>query len=101
MHYTREKSQKRVLREDKISKHVKVLRELPQDVDKRFANIHRRNEILKANKYAPLKIERDRAHAALSTLPANQQQNLRKLLVSQREDISHAMLALARKGGVP
>ena len=92
---------KRVLREDQLSKHVKVLRELPTDVDSRVANIHRRNEILKANKYYQLKIERDRANAAIASLPVNQQQNLRQLLVSQRNDLSEAMLGFARKGGVP
>ena len=71
MKYSPVKHQKRVLKEDKFSKHVKVLRELPTDVDSRIANIHRRNEILKANKYYQLRIERDRANAAIASLPVN------------------------------
>ena len=101
MKYSPLRHKKRVLREDQISKHVKVLRELPADVDSRIANIHRRNEILKANNYYQLKIERDRANAAIADLPANQQQNLRRLLVRQRNDLGKSMLDFARKGGVP
>ena len=56
MKYSPLKHKKRVLREDQLSKHVKVLRELPPDVDSRIADIHRRNEILKANKYYQLRI---------------------------------------------
>ena len=92
---------KRVINEDQLSKHVKILRELPSDVDSRIANIYKRNEILKANKYYQLRIERDRANAAIAGLPANQQENLRLLLVRQRDDISETMLGFARKGGVP
>ena len=100
MKYSPLKHNTRVLREDQLSKHVKVLRELPTDVDARIANIHRRNEILKANKYYQLKIERDRANAAITSLPVSAQRNLRQLLVNQRDDLSEAMLAHARKGGV-
>ena len=92
---------KRVFEEDQLSKHVKNLRELPADVDSRVANIHRRNEILKANKYYQLRIKRDRANAAIAGLPVNQQGNFRSLLLRQRDDLSEAMLAFARKGGVP
>ena len=101
MKYTPLKQQKRVLREDQISKPVKVLRELPTDVDSRIANIHKRNEILKANKYYQLRIERDRANAAIASLPVNAQNNLKNLLIRQRNDLSESMLAFARKGGVP
>jgi len=87
--------------EDTFRKHVKILRELPTDVDSRVANIHKRNEILKANKYHQLRIERDRANAAIATLPIAQQKNLQNLIVRQRLDLSEAMLAFARKGGVP
>ena len=100
MKYSPLKHKKRVLKEKQISKHVKVLRELPTDVDARIADIHRRNQILKANKYHQLRIERDRANAAITSLPVNAQRNLRQLLVSQRDDLSEAMLAHARKGGV-
>jgi len=100
MKYTPLKHQKRVLREDKLSKHVKVLRELPTDVDSRIANIHRRNKILKANKYHQLRMERDRANAAIASLPVSAQRNLKNLLVRQRDDLSETMLAHARKGGV-
>ena len=101
MKYSPLRHKKRVLREDQLSKHVKVLRELPTDVDSRIANIHRRNEILKANKHYQLRIERDRANAAIASLPVNAQRNLRQLLVRQRDDLSESMLAFARKGGVP
>ena len=101
MKYTPLKHKKRVLREDQISKHVKVLRELPTDVDSRIANIHKRNEILKANKYYQLRIERDRANAAIASLPVNAQRNLKNLLIRQRNDLSESMLAFARKGAVP
>ena len=97
MKYSPLRHKKRVLKEDQISKHVKVLRELPADVDSRIANIHRRNEILKANKHYQLKIERDRANAAIANLPVNQQRNLKRLLASLNKD----MLDLARKGAVP
>ena len=101
MKYSPLKHKKRVLREDQLSKHVKVLRELPTDVDSRIANIHRRNEILKANKYYQLRIERDRANAAITSLPVTAQKKLRQLLVRQRDDLSESMLSFARKGGVP
>ena len=100
MKYSPLKHKKRVLREDQLSKHVKVLRELPTDVDSRVANIHRRNEILKANKYHQLRMERDRANAAIASLPVSAQRNLKNLLVRQRDDLSETMLAHARKGGV-
>ena len=101
MKYTPLKHQKRVLREDQISKHVKVLRELPTDVDSRIANIHKRNEILKANKLHQLRIERDRANAAIASLPVNAQRNLKNLLLRQRNDLSESMLPFSRKGAVP
>ena len=80
MKYLVEKPKRRRFTEDKVSKHHKILRELPADADSRITNIHRRNEILKANKIYQLRIERDRANAALETLPANQQANLRQLI---------------------
>ena len=101
MKYSPLKHKKRVLQEDQLRKHVKILRELPADVDSRVADIHKRNEVLKANKYHQLRIERDRANAALASLPVNQQKNLQNLLVRQRNDLSEAMLGFARKGGVP
>ena len=101
MKYSPLRHKKRVLQEDKLSKHVKILRELPADVDSRIADIHKRNEILKANKYHQLRIERDRANAAIATLPVNAQRNLQNLIVRQRNDLSEAMLGFARKGGVP
>ena len=100
MKYSPLKHKKRVLKEDQLSKHVKVLRELPTDVDSRVANVHRRNEILKANKYHQLRMERDRANAAIASLPVSAQRNLKNLLVRQREDLRETMLAHARKGGV-
>ena len=101
MKYSLLKHKKRVLQEDKLSKHVKILRELPADVDSRIANVHKRNEILKANKYHQFRIERDRANAAIAGLPVNAQANLRQLLVSQRRDLNLSMLSSAKKGGVP
>ena len=101
MKYSPLKHKKRVLREDQLRKHVKIIRELSADVDSRIANIDKRNEVLKANKYYQLRIERDRANAAIACLPANAAKNLRQLLVSQRNDLSKAMLGFARKGGVP
>ena len=50
MKYLVEKPKRRRFTQDKVSAHHKILRELPADVDTRIANIHRRNEILKANK---------------------------------------------------
>ena len=100
MKYSPLKHKKRVLKEDQLSKHVKVLRELPTDVDSRVANIHRRNEILKANKYHQLRMERDRANVTIASLPVSAQRNLKNLLVRQRDDLSETMLAHARKGGV-
>ena len=101
MKYSPVKHKKRVLEEHQLRKHVKILRELPQDANGRVANVHARHEILKANKLYQLRIERDRANAAIASLPVNAQANLRQMLVSQRHDISEAMLRFARKGGVP
>ena len=94
MKYLVDKPKRRRFTQDQISKHVKVLRELPQDVDNRIANVHRRNEILKANKRYQMEIEKNRAHFALQTLPVNQQVNLRQHLASINADL----LALTRKG---
>lgn len=94
MKYLVDKPERRRFTQDQIGKHVKVLRELPQDVDNRIANAHRRNEILKANKRYQLEIEKNRAHSALQTLPENQQANLRQHLASINADL----LALPRKG---
>ena len=101
MKYLVEKPKRRRFTQDKVSAHHKILRELPADVDTRIANIHRRNEILKANKLYQLKIERDRANAALTTMPANQQANMRQLMVKHRQDLTEAMLALGKKGAAP
>ena len=57
-------------------------------------HLHRRHEILKANKRYQLEIEKNRAHSALQTLPVNQQVNLRQHLASINADL----LALTRKG---
>ena len=70
------------------------MREVPQDVDNRIANVHRRNEILKANQRYQMEIKKKRAHSALQTLPVNQQVNLRKHLATINADL----LALTRKG---
>ena len=94
MKYLVDKPKARRFTQDRISKHVKVLRELPADVESRTANVHKRNEILKANKRYQLEIERRRAHSALQTLPVNQQVNLRQHLVSINADLA----ALTRKG---
>ena len=101
MKYSPLKHKKRVFQETKLSKHVKILRELPADVDSRIVNVHRRNEILKANKYHQLKIERYRANSAIATLPLAAQRNLRNPIVQQRNDLSESMLGFAKKGGVP
>ena len=101
MTYSLLKPKKRVLEAHKISKTVKILRELPSDADSRIANIHRRNEILKANKHYQLKLERDRANSALASLPENQMQNMRQMLIQHRKDLTTAMLPLTMKGGVP
>ena len=70
-------------------------------MDTRIANIHRRNEILKANKVYQLRIERDRANAAIATLPTNQQRNLQNLIVKHRQDLTEQMLAFSKKGATP
>ena len=101
MKYLVEKQKRRRFTEDKVSKHHKILRELPADVHTRIANIHRRNEILRANRVYQLRIEHQRASAALASLPANQQANLRQLILRQRQDLMDAMLALGKKGAPP
>ena len=101
MKYSPLKRKKRVLEEHRFRKNVTILRELPQDANGRVANAHQRHEILKANKMYQLRIERDRANAAIASLPVNAQVNLRQLLTSQRDDLTNAMLRFARKGGVP
>ena len=99
MKYSPLKPKKRVLQEHQFRKHVKILRELPTDVDGRIVNIHRRNEVLKANKYHQLRIERDRANAAITSMPIEQQRNLQNVIVKHRNDLTEAMLSFARKGG--
>ena len=87
MKYLVDKQKRRRFTQQSISKHVKVLRELPQDVETRTANVHKRNEILKANKKYHLEIERRRAYSALQNLPQNQQANLRRYLVQVNADL--------------
>ena len=94
MKYLVDKPKRRRFTQDRISKHVKVLRELPQDIETRTANVHKRNEILRANKKYQLEIERRRAYSALQTLPQNQQANLRRYLSQVNADL----LELTRKG---
>ena len=94
MKYLVQKPNRRRFTQDRISKHVKVLRELPQDIETRTANVHKRNEILRANKKYQLEIERRRAYSALQTLPQNQQANLRRYLSQVNADL----LELTRKG---
>ena len=101
MKYQEEEPKRRRYTEHNVSKHHKILRELCADADSRITNIHRRNEILKANKIYQLRIERDRANAALASLPANQQANLRQLMVKHRQDLTDAMLAPSKKGVPP
>ena len=98
--FLKEKTKKR-FKEIKLSKHVKILHELPKDADSKIANIHRRNDILKANKVYQIRMERSRANAALTSLAPNEQQNLRQFLVKYREDLYDQMFALAKKGAVP
>ena len=99
MKYSPLKHKKRVLQEHQFRKNVKIPRELPTDVDSRIVNIHRRNEVLKANKYHQLRIERDRANAAITSMPREQQRNLQNVIVKHRNDLTEAMLSFARKGG--
>ena len=73
MRYSPLKHNKRVFEEHQLKQHVKILRELPQDANGRVANAHHRHEILKANKMYQLRIERDRANAAIASLPVNAQ----------------------------
>ena len=94
MKYLVDKPKRRRFTQDQITKHVKVLRELPQDIETRTANVHKRNEILRANKRYQLEIERRRAFSALQTLPQNQQANLRRYLSHVNADL----LELTRKG---
>ena len=94
MKYLVDKPKRKHFTGDRIAKHVKVIRELPQDVETRTANVHKRNEILKANKRYQLEIERRRAYSALQNLPQNQQANLRRYLVQVNADL----LDLTRKG---
>ena len=58
--------------------------------------MHRRHEILKANKRDQPEIEKICANSALQTLPVNQQMNLRQHLASINADL----LALTRKGSI-
>ena len=101
MKYLVEKPKRRRFIQDHISKHHKILREPRADADTRIANIHHRNEILKANRLYELKLERDRMSEALSMLPSNQQRNLRDMLVRHRQDLNDAMLNLGKKGTLP
>ena len=100
MKYLVEKPKRRRFIQDQISKHHKILREPRADAETRIANIHHRNEILKANKLYELKLERDRMNEALSMLPANQQRNLHAMLVRHRQDFNDAMVNLEKKGVV-
>ena len=97
MKYLVQKPKRRRFTQDNMSKHVKVLRELPADVESRTADVHKRNELLKANKRYQLEIERKRGESALQRLPVNQQANLKRYMTSIQKDL----LQLTRKGGVP
>ena len=89
--------QRKQFTQHKIGKHITVLRELGKDADTRVADAHKRLEIIKANKRYQMQLERNRMHGALTSMPHNQQQNLRQYLVSLERD----MLALTKKGAPP
>ena len=97
MKYLVAKPQRKRFAQHQIGKHVKVLRELPKDVDTRVADAHKRMEIIKANKRYQMEAERNRAYSALHSLPENQQRNYRQYLVGLERD----MLALTKKSAPP
>ena len=51
-----------------IDKHHKILREVPERLDKRMADVAQRNEVLKATHAYNARIERDRIIAHISTI---------------------------------
>ena len=56
-----------------VDRQHKILRELPQRMDQRIANIHARNEMLRATEAQNLAIERRRVISHIHDMPATLQ----------------------------
>ena len=75
--------------------HHKILRELPERMERRVANIHARNEMLRATEAQNLRIERDRVNAHLHSMPGGLQR-----LAAQHHvgDLTRRIHKLAQEG---
>ena len=73
----------------------KILRELPGYMDRRVANIHARNEMLRATEAQNLRIERDRVNAHLHGMP----EGLQRLAAQHHVgDLTRRIHKLAQQG---
>ena len=73
----------------------RILRELPERMDRRTADIHRRNEMLRATEAQNLRIERDRVNAHLHGMP----EGLQRLAAQHHVgDLTRRIHRLAQKG---
>ena len=53
----------------KVARNQRILRELPEGLERRLSSIFARNELLRATEAQNLKIERDRVNAHLHSMP--------------------------------
>ena len=76
-------------------KHHKILRELPERMERRVANIHARNQMLRATEAQNLRIERDRVNAHLHSMP----EGLQRLAAQHHVgDLTRRIHKLAQEG---
>ena len=66
-----------------VGKHHKILRELPERLDKRMADVAQRNEVLRATQAYNARIDRDRIVAHIHDRPASLQKQAAMAHVSE------------------
>ena len=78
-----------------IDKHHKILREVPERLDKRMADVAQRNEVLKATHAYNARIERDRAIAHIHDHPDSLQ---KQAAMAHVGELTRRIHKLAGKG---
>ena len=78
-----------------IDKHHKILREVPEKLDKRMADVEKRNEILKATHAYNARIERDRIIAHIHDRPPSLQ---KQAAMAHVGELTRRIHKLAGKG---
>ena len=78
-----------------VDAHRRILRELPERMERRVTNIAARNEMLRATEAQNLRIERDRVNAHLHGMPEGLQRLAAKHHVG---DLTRRLHKLAHKG---